>query len=281
MTVFPFFVGATRSGTTLARAMFDSHPEMAIPWESYFIMQLARRRGDYERDEFDVDRFLADLRRTPFPRWGLDEGEVRHGLLEARPAGFGDAVRALFAAYARSRGKARYGDKTPDYVYDLPTLASLLPETRFVHVIRDGRDVALSLLDVSWGPGTVEDAALLWKEAVSAGRAAGASLGPTRYKELRYERLVLDTTGTLRELCSFVELEFSPVMLRYFERADEIIAPDFFPEYHRRIALPPTPALRDWRREMSRGDQRCFEGVAGDLLAELSYPLSATAAGVS
>src|SRR6478672_851702 len=86
------------------------------------------------------------LRRDPwFALWGIAAPDLR-GL------GCADAVRAVFAAYAAARGKPRYADKTPHYVSHLPELAARFPEAQFVHVVRDGRDVALSLLEVPWGP---------------------------------------------------------------------------------------------------------------------------------
>lgn len=270
--IFPFFVGAARSGTTLLRAMFDSRPDMAVPWESYFVVGLSRQLDRYQSNGgFAVDRFLDDLTGRHFPRWGLAAGEVRDAVLEGRPGDYAEAVRLVFALYASRHGKTRYGDKTPDYVFSMPALAGLFPESRFVHIVRDGRDVALSLLDVTWGPGTVEEAALWWREATSAGRLAGRELGPDRYREVRYEDLVDDPPSVLRPLCRFLALEWTPQMLRYFERADELAGADLFPQHHQRLALPPTKGLRDWRSRMTPDQLAKFHSVAGDLLQELDY----------
>ena len=79
---FPFLVGCPRSGTTLLRAMLDAHPDMAIPFESYFIVKLAKARADFERGPaFDTEAFLLDLsQRDRFLRWALPLGEVRAAL---------------------------------------------------------------------------------------------------------------------------------------------------------------------------------------------------------
>jgi hypothetical protein len=273
MQPFPFFVGCGRSGTTLVRAMFDSHPEMAIPHESHFIVPLARGRSRYERPEgFATETFVADLVQHPwFSRWGLAEDEVRESLRSNPPADCPEAIRRLFTLYARRRSKPRYADKTPGYVNHLSLLAAFLPEARFVHVIRDGREVALSLLEMEWGPTSFRDAAFYWKERVERGRRTGGRLGSERYREVRYEELVRDPEARLRELCAFVGVPFDSTMLRYHDRAEDVVTAAEFPHRHRRLFLPPTEGLRDWRRQMSLEELARFEAVAGGLLSELGY----------
>lgn len=269
--IFPFVVGVPRSGTTLLRAMLDSHPALAVPGESPFLVRLSGRR--YARaGRFETERFLADLlAEDRFRRWGLAPGEVRRALLGPPPEGFADAVRRVYGAYATSRGKPRYADKTPGHVRHVGLLSRLFPEARFVHLIRDGRDVALSLGELGWEPRGLEAAAALWLRMVRAGRRAGRALGPSRYREVRYEELVADPRGELRSLCGFLDLDFDERMLDYPARAAEVLAPLRSPEAHRSLFLPPTRGLRDWRREMTPGNLARFESVAGPLLEELGY----------
>jgi hypothetical protein len=273
---FPFFVGAGRSGTTLVKAIFDSHSDMAVPGESGFIVRFGRlpRRRRYETPHgFNVDNLIRDLLdHRGFSRWGLDESEIRADLAGLPPSDFAAAARRLFGLYARKQGKARFGDKTPNYVLNLPLLAELFEEARFIHIIRDGRDVALSHLDIKeWGPSTLEEAAMEWKRHVAAGIAAGARLGPTKYREVGYEDLVADPQRVVSELCVFLDLTYEEGMLNYFERASEVMKPEHHPHHHQHIYAPPTRALRDWRTQMSRAQVRLFEALAGDELDALGY----------
>lgn len=271
---FPFVVGCGRSGTTLVRAMLDSHPELAIPPESYFVSELAAEWAPGRA--FAFDDLLARLRgHDRFARWGLAIDAVAEAGAAARPQTFADGIRCAFAAYAREKGKPRYGDKTPRYVQDLALLAELFPEARFVHVIRDGRDVALSFLDREWGPKTVEEAARRWRKRVKAGRRAASSLEPGRYLEVRYEDLFDDPSAELERVCALVEVDPAPEMLRYFERAGEVIAGTKYPDQHSSVAAPPTKGLRDWRTAMSPADVAAFEATAGNLLEELGYERAA------
>ncbi len=270
---FPFVVGCPRSGTTLLRAMLDSHPDLAVPGESYFVVELAPRFVSRWWRRFDRRRCLdAVLAHERFVQWELDDGAVRDAVAAAEPRDFAALVRVLYAAYASARGKHRYGDKTPNYVLDLPLIARLFPEARFVHVVRDGRDVALSVTEIEqWGPSKIEGAAHYWVRHVEAGRRAGTALGADRYLEVRYDDLVADPELTLHEVCAFVDLPFARSMLTYPERFDDLVSSNMQPELHERLRRPPTQGLRSWREQMSRVDVAAFEAIAGDALAKFGF----------
>ena len=254
------------------RAIFDSHSRLAIPGESH-LQRFLRRQRQYERGVFQTGEFIDDVLASPPIRrwWGLPEKDLRDCLENPTPRDMADAIRRMFALYAQRAGKDRYGDKTPAHVLCLPTLASLFPESRFVHIIRDGRDVASSYLDAAWGPRSVEEAAIHWKRFVARGRRDGPALGSSRYMEVHYEDFLRDPDAIVRLLCDFVDLEFEESMLQYFERADNVIASNAHSESHQRLRRPPTTGLRDWRKDMPRRDLEIFEALAGDLLAELGY----------
>jgi hypothetical protein len=270
---FLFIVGYGRSGTTLVRAMLDAHPEVAIPDESHFVVPMLSRPRRYSREGgFDAERFTADLvAHFGFRGWRLPPDEARAAFRAEPPRSVPDGLRLAYRLYARHHGKPRYGDKTPIHVLHVPLLARGFPEARFVHVLRDGRDVACSYLDQSFGPGTVAEAAVRWKRAVRRGRRAGGRLGPGRYRELRYEELVEAPERHLRDICAFLDLGFDPAMLRYHE--GERVATER--PHYRNVARPPTRGLRDWRREMSPDAVATFEAIAGGVLEDLGYPRGA------
>jgi hypothetical protein len=271
--VFPFFIGRARSGTTLLRAIFDGHPQLAVPPESHFIVPFRPRRG-----AFDLETFLDRVQAHPrYRHWDLDDVQVRRAVIADRPADYPDAVRSLFAAYAAHHGKPGYGDKTPAYVYQVPALARMFPEARFVHIIRDGRDASMSFLRTEFASGGIEEAAWAWKIGTKRARRAGARLGPERYQEVRYEALVDDPETETRRVADFLGLSYLPEMLSYSERADEMLDHTPHPAAHQNLRKAPTKGLRDWRREMSPGDLETFESIAGDLLDELGYERGITA----
>ena len=138
----PFVVGVGRSGTTLLRLMLDSHPQLAIPPETGFVPDVIRACGRRGARAPQVMALLREQR-----SWGdfdLDEGELERRMAAAPRLDAATALRALYGLYAEDQDKPRWGDKTPAYVKRMPMIERALPEARFIHVIRDGRDVALS-----------------------------------------------------------------------------------------------------------------------------------------
>lgn len=252
--------------------MLNAHPELSIPRESHFLVDLAGDGKLVGNGGLDVPA-LVDLLGSNawFQAWDLDLTEVEAQLGKTAPADVASAVRVVYSTYAHAHGKTRYGDKTPSYVMHMPTILGLLPEARFIHLIRDGRDVALSFLDASFGPDTVEEAALHWKQRVQRGRSAGRQLGPGRYLEVFYEDLVAGPEDALGAICVFLDLPYHPQMLRYRELLDDFIAsPDALPSHHQNLARSPQ-VTRTWREEMTSNQVARFELLAGRELRRANY----------
>jgi hypothetical protein len=260
----------------MLRVMFEQHPDMAIPPESYFPVSFWRRRDRYRTDGgFDLGAMAEDLlHHERFLAWRLDPTMVRDRLTGIT-ADFPEAVRRVYALYAEAHGKIRYGDKTPPFLMHMPLLAREFPESRFVHLVRDGRDVVLSLRDQPFAPSSFAGAAWYWAGRVRRARSAGEALGPDRYREVRYEDLVADSERVLRQVCDFVGLDFRPEMLSYREEDLERIP------LTRKMrvggaARPPGPSGRDWRSQMTPRQLAVVEAVAGDELVAFGYGRSAT-----
>jgi hypothetical protein len=278
-----FIVGAARSGNTLLQRLLNANPAITVVDETHWIPKwLARGRG-LTPDGKVTPAFVRRLADYPrFARWqipleGLEE-IVADG---ARPTYAAFASR-FFDLYGEARGKALVGDKTPRYVRDIPTLHALWPQAKFVHIIRDGRDVCLSANAwrkayklrrryPTWTNDPVATAAAWWAWLVRLGRADGLRLGPDNYYELRYERLVADPAAECELLCGFLGVAYEDKMLRFHEgrRVDDTRLDA------KQAWLPVTPGLRSWITELPPAEVERFEAVAGALLDELGYPLAA------
>ena len=263
----PFFVvGSARSGTTMLRLMLNAHPEVAVPPESRFVVDLYTGS-----DEVDTSALLTRLaQHERFEAWELPIEAVRGELGSAMRAPYSDVMRAAYRAYARLQGKSRWGDKTPRYVEHLDLLSRLFGDARFIHLIRDGRNVALSYADVPFGPKTIAAAADLWARRVSAGMRVGRAL-EHRYLELRYEDLVEDAAGEIKTLCEFLELDFDPGMLDYTERARDAVLPRAA-NFNPNVTRKPMSNVRAWETAMPDDQIEVFEAVAGPVLSDLGYP---------
>ena len=279
----PFVVGVPRSGTTLLRLQLDAHPELCIGAETGFGL-VAGAVDDAGGGPAELAAALRSL--ATWPDLRLDAWALRELFDGVDPWSVGAGLRAWYRLEAAAAGKPRWGDKTPVHARCLPVLARLFGEARFVHLIRDGRDVAASLRGLPFAPGdgSIEAIAADWRDTIREARAAAAEL--PHYLEVRYERLVTDPEAVLREVCAFVELDFHPAMLAAHERAASRLAEQATVELEggtvrtagmrmaiaTRTTTPPDPGrIGRWRDALAPEEVARFEAIAGDLLDDLGY----------
>ena len=290
MNPYVFVVGCPRSGTTLLGRMLNAHRELAIIHEGRFVAPwFERRRGLTPEGEVTPELIERLLEFEPFENVHVGREQLERLADGPGPVHYAGFVRGIFDLHGEAHGKRFVGDKTPHYVRSLPTLHALWPRARFVHIVRDGRDVWLSVRNwkkvverggavarySDWERDPVSTTALWWEWQVRLGREAGAALGSQRYLEVRYESLVQDPAGGCRALCAFLDLPYDEQMLGFHEghtRDD--------PELDAKQAwLPVTPGLRDWRAQMPADELERFDAAAGDLLEELGYARGAPSPG--
>jgi hypothetical protein len=282
MNPYVFVVGCARSGTTLLKRVLNAHPQMAITKETHWIPHLYRDRVGLTADGMVTRELLAKLfEDRRFVRLGIDEAELEKLLARGKPVSYADFVTGIFNAYGRAEGKPFVGDKTPIYGLEIELLHHLWPTAKFVHLIRDGRDVCLSVRNwkrkagatgleenfATWADDPVLTAAVWWKWRVRLTREAGEPLGSDLYYEVRYEALVNRPADECARLCDFLGVPYEESMLRFYEgrsRDDPGLS-------SKRAWLPITPGLRDWRTQMTPEDTERFEAAAGNLLDELGY----------
>lgn len=277
----PFIVGTGRCGSTLLRLMLDAHPCMAIPPETHFVpVAIQASEGAAAPREAFLDAMTGHQRWKSFQ---LDDKQLRQRVEQISPFDPGEVLREFYRMYARGAGKSRWGDKTPTYLGHMPLIEKALPEARFVHIIRDGRDVALSIRELWFGPSTIPEIAEWWVAHIERARRDARSL--PHYMEIRHEDLVQQPESTLRRICEFLHLPWHGEMLDYHRRAAErlqaAVASDTPDQAQRRLSAQEFAAqplqssrLERWRREMATSELAEFETVAGGLLAELGYELA-------
>jgi hypothetical protein len=284
----PVIVGSPRSGTTLLRLMLDAHPQLAIPPETGF---LACGAGLTNGPGTAPDNFCSNITGYPdgapnWPDFGLSADALRAQLVRLDPFDVGDALRVFYRAYAARFQKRRWGEKTPLYCHHLTTIQTLLPEARFIHLVRDGRDAAISLRERWFSPGRdIATQARYWRENVLAARHQGIVC--RHYLELHFEALIAETEIQLRRICDFIELDFDPRMLQYHRHAAARLVEHgerrrrdgslvvSGPERARqqlRASQPADPAaIGVWRSALTQGEAATFTTIAGDALALFGY----------
>jgi hypothetical protein len=280
----PIIVGVGRSGTTLLRLMLDAHPELAIPPETGFLEPATRLPAGGEAAREVLFQTVTGCPHWPDLQLGADGF---HEALRRLPRfTVADGLRCFYRLYAARHRKPRWGDKTPLYGQCMDRIGRCLPEAHFIHVVRDGRDVALSLRQVWFAPGhDIELLARYWRDCVDTTHRLARQCA--HYLELRFDDLVADPGRELRRICAFLRLDFDPAMERYHlharERLDEVtdrhdsegrllVTKAQRLSQHERTSRPPDPGrLGRWRTELPPEECARFEAVAGPLLRRLGY----------
>lgn len=273
MTKPPFFiVGIGRSGTTLLRLMFHNHPNIAIPYESHFITDYynnAEKYGDLNNDD-NLERLLKDIFNEELLKQWDHQFSVETIKKKAKNRQIGDIFRAIYDDYTEAKGKKHWGDKS-DYLDRMHLINEMFPDAKFIHIIRDGRDVANSVLKLPWGPKDIIQAAEWWHSHLILGRRMGSMLDKSRYTEITYENLVSNTESELKRLCEFIGEDFSEDMLNYYKKSAESI-PDSRKSQHYNADSPPkTDRISAWKKEMSATHISLFNHYAKHSLTECGY----------
>ncbi|MEO1130508.1 MAG: sulfotransferase, partial [Planctomycetota bacterium] len=268
-----FIVGTGRCGTTLLQAMLMSHPRLTIPPETWFFCAWdpAMHGGDPLPDNIVTERYLSTL-----------FGSVQWPELQLDEAGFAEAVRAgdrstrsifleLLRRWSDRTGKPRAGEKTPLHLKHTGRILEAFPHARFIHIYRDPRDVALSMLEHRWSPLRLHRYARSWVKAMHRHRRLAEALGPEVYTGVRFEDLVTNPEPELRRLCSFLGEPFDDAMLhpeRRSERGFSSRESDW-----KELTMSPVTTARigRYRGKLSPRRVRTVERVVGPVLSEMGY----------
>jgi hypothetical protein len=245
--------------------MLNRHPEIGLCDETfyfYYVYNRQRAFGDLtdpSNRQRLVERYLATHRML---RLQLDREALAAVLLEEGTS-YEEFFLALLRFFARSLGKRRFGEKTPQHAWEAQRLLDLYPEARIVHLIRDPRDVVASLNRMPWGEGSASANARVWQSCV---RAAERCAGHPRFLRVRYEDLIADAEAVLRELCSFLGEDYEACMLHptegtqadqwWFQRAQGPLSSD---------------RLEKWRQELTSKEVALIEWIARETLLQHGY----------
>jgi hypothetical protein len=270
-----FIIGVHRSGTTLLRFILSSHPDIYIPPESDFIPRFFLRYPNRELTQQQVEKLLKII----FEKYRFvgewqgpppDTNAFYKGLGDKTSAGF---LNALYGMYAQQNHAVRWGDKTPIYASYVRLIQTIFPNAQFVHMLRDPRDVAVSILEKYQDREFHVDiyfAARNWVRRIQKAKQDGHELFPDRYIEIFYEDLVTNPKVTIQTVCDFLGEPYDPAMLSQNTLAREVIPIDshFFSNVRQPIT---TARIGRWKENLTDRDIRLVQHVCGTLMNELGY----------
>ena len=273
-----FVFGPARGGTTFVNNLLAEWFDYTMGPEGTFVGPLYHRLrtyGDLDADA-NLDRLLTDIAaaemfeimRSKWPvqhRVDITPDLMRPHLVERSYAG---AVHAALSALRQARGRVRLGLKSPDYWMDLDDLETAFgSRARYLFVLRDGRDVALSNFQVSWGQRNAYASARRWVRMLEAVDDFAASVDHERVMTLRYEDILSEPEPAIAALEKFLGARLAT------ERRERLLAT--------MTANPKRHNFGKWKQAMSADEVRAFESVAAHALAAHGYEVVDPAASVS
>jgi len=272
----PFFiVGSQRSGTTLLQTYLDAHPDICIPPESHIFEHFAGTYHSYGdlSDSANLLRFIRELLNDATLRcWRLDVS-AEDLAMQCQRRDVPGVIDCLFQWYAKREGKTRWGDKTPAHTLYLEDIHHFFPGARYIHLIRDGRDVAESLSRVYFGPNTVDRIALLWQRYILAFQAFKKKIGPEQFLEIRFEDFLKDPEAIMQRICRFLEISeitFNQAVPQTQRRKDYVASDSI----HGALShQPDTSKIGVYQKKLSMRQIEIFEAVAGSELKLYEYAL--------
>jgi hypothetical protein len=246
--------------------MLGGHADCLCVPEMQFKFDILRFSGNSDHSPVDMSDILYRLvGRSRFRIWELDLASVPSEKLSCR-----ELIEWIVTAYGQKVDKpapAVWVDHTPWNIRYAWTLLHLFPEARMIHIVRDGRAVAASVLPLDWGPNEIDCAARFWVEGLAYGLVA-ESLWPNKVIRIRYEDLVQDPQNTLIKLCETLAISYDPAM----SLAAGFKVPKYTAKQHALVGSEPSRARVDaWARQLTSRQIEIFESITSDLLESLGY----------
>jgi hypothetical protein len=269
-------VGCHRSGTNLLYNNLLSAGGFAL-YRGYLPIykMLIPRFGTLERIENRRKVMETWLRSKGFRRSDLDAHQLMERALDTCHTG-GDFIKVVMEAIARNQGVDRWAVYDPDNVLYIPRIKADIPEALFIHIIRDGRDIALSLKKMGgfrplpWDRGSrsLLATALYWEWMVRKGRQYGSQI-PSDYIEVHYEELVRNPTRTLATLGEFLlhDLDYNRIQ----SAVGRLKSNSSFLEEEKQARANP---VQRWKERLSKQEIAAIEALVGPCLEEFGYPLA-------
>lgn len=257
-----FLTGFARSGTTWVNRLMQDYFDAGFVNEGQFIVNFGKRIQRYGdlRILRNRERLIRDLAKDRFfsilsSNYKVDMDWDR---IAGRAGSFAEIVKGILAQIAEQTGKHRIGSKYPVFGRYLGLLNDLFPDCKVIHVIRDGRDCALSHKRVTWGHQNTYSAAIHWRTYMEASRRSAEAM-QGRYVEIRYEDLLLEPKATMRTLEHFITGTLEHGITRRFLEDRKSLKTD---------------RAGHWRQAMPARAQAIFEFVAGETLERFGYSLT-------
>ncbi len=268
-----FIGGCSRSGTTLLGAMLGAHSDIICSPESHFKIDVLRVLAKGNIDPQPSTLLALIQQHWRFKIWELDLLPIESFNHDSSEPLLAELLNWIIGQYAQQQEKKQatlWVDHTPENISYAQSLRELFPDARFIHIVRDGRAVAASIMPLDWGPNSIMKTSRWWMRMMSFGLAAEKALGPDCVMRLKYEDLVLKPESTMRAISQFLDIEFQPSMLY----ATGFNPPSYTTRQHKLVGnRPDASVVNRWESKLTPRQIEIFEHQTRDFLSFLDYPL--------
>jgi len=273
-----FIIGRPRTGTTLLQSLFDAHPNVMIPWECQFVLNLYPAYGNINQwSQQQLISFYDDLvKQWQFSSWNIDHEKLKTSLLVCEgERTYREICQVVYLNYISLYPKQKVsiiGDKNHGYTIYTERLRKIFPEARFIYVLRDYRDNFDSVKRVDFEVPIVSLVVYKWKYFFEKALAASKKY-PDSFFFIRYEDLATRPDLHFRKLCEFLDIPYLPEVFDFYKmksRAEETYPTEVLEKHHKSLFNPiNTSRLGLWKKSMNETQVRIADQVAGEY-AELA-----------
>lgn len=268
-------VSSGRSGTTLLRSMLVMGGEIAIPPETEILpTAMLQFTAMQELGWVNLSRLVISLQENSFnfPLWEMDLNPVYLAAKAVPPQeqSLARLIDLLYMGYADAHfpDAICWGDQTPDNFLYYHWFLSVFPQAKYLHVLRDGRDVVASLLKMK--NHSLDYAVGRWQQSIHNADKISAQVPKSNYMELRYEDLVTDTASSLQRVCVFANIAYVPDMLEYWRSTTTVEHQRY--THHENLAKPVfTSSIGRWKERLSPEQQQAVQAQCAPLLQRYGY----------
>jgi hypothetical protein len=273
-----FIIGTERSGTNLLRLILNSHSSIAVPHPPHimkFFDPLVSSYGDLANDR-NFRQLINDVCRMvelhPYP-WEI-KPERERVFLHAQDRSLISIYFAIYDQYLEFTGKKRWACKSTFMIEHVAEILRYYPDARFIYMVRDGRDVAVSAKSSIFNHFHVYYSARRWKREQQAGLSWLSGLPPKQIMLLKYENLITDPASVTESICGFLGERFEERMLEYYLSREAKKSGSLSISWENTAKPVLSNNAEKFRQCLTEKEVLLFEAIAGNELNELGYPLT-------
>lgn len=284
-----FIIGRPRTGTTLLQSLFDAHPNVQIPWECQFVLNLYPRYGKIKNWTPErLQAFYNDLlSQWQFSAWNIDRKKLKTDLLRCAGTNtYRNICQKVYLNFISLYPKSDIrwiGDKNHGYTIYTDRLKKIYPEAKFIYVLRDYRDNFHSVTRVDFEVPVVSLVTYKWKYFYKQALAASRRY-PGDFLFLRYEDLATQPERFFAEVCAFLKIDYLPSVFDFYKKKEEVAKtyPTEILEKHHKSLYNPinTSRLGLWKKNMTPAQVKVADMVAGKYAGMAGYERQYTNFGI-